>query len=331
MLHLAFLGLLCMAASHNTEASSYVEARKAMEAQLKEAESLQLKLEAVRLHSLERWRHWQERVEANQQGLVHKQQGLAHLDEACRQHHLGLCRLGAHGVAALQAGRLVGEWAVATRKLRGLLQQCAQQQRQLLEERGQLLREERRLKRLEKSLEQTQVDLEEMEYKLHLHRAALTDALTALPDVPQADEAPTPSPGVKGWLSPPLFGVIERHFGPDINPKSNTTTLHKGILIRAAPGSRVRAVAPGRVAFVGQLKGFGGLVILAHEGGWHSLAAHLQEIFVAENEALPQGAWLGTVGEAKSTEGAGALLYFEIRQQGEAQNPQEWFLVSSFR
>ena len=57
-----------------------------------------------------------------------------------------------------------------------------------------------------------------------------------------------------------------------------------GILYAAKPGTPILATAAGKVVFADWFRGYGWLVILAHDGGYFTLYAHCQELNVKENE-----------------------------------------------
>jgi murein hydrolase activator len=127
-----------------------------------------------------------------------------------------------------------------------------------------------------------------------------------------------------GKLPRPAEGHIEVGFGEVLNPRFNTVTLHKGVDIRAPAGSPVRAVAPGRVVHAGWLRGYGNLLILEHEGNYHTLMAHLERLACEPGQSVEAGQHVGTVGDTDSRKGP--YLYFEIRRHGEAVNPTDWLL-----
>jgi septal ring factor EnvC (AmiA/AmiB activator) len=94
-----------------------------------------------------------------------------------------------------------------------------------------------------------------------------------------------------------------------------------GLEVRAAVGTPVRAVYPGRVAFSDRYGAFGRLVILDHGEHYYTVSGHLGTVAVRVGEEVPAGAVIGTVGD----EGQGAHLYFEIRHGAETIDPMPWF------
>ncbi|MCP4230325.1 MAG: peptidoglycan DD-metalloendopeptidase family protein, partial [bacterium] len=77
------------------------------------------------------------------------------------------------------------------------------------------------------------------------------------------------------------------------------------------------------VAYVGELKGYGQVVILEHEGGYYTLFGHLFKVLVKRGETVVKGVELGLVGDYGISEVSG--LYFEVRQGGVPRDPASWF------
>jgi murein hydrolase activator len=127
---------------------------------------------------------------------------------------------------------------------------------------------------------------------------------------------------LKGKLPFPAPGHIEVGFGRVVNPRFNTVTFQKGVDIRARQGAPVRAVAPGRVAYVGWLRGYGNLLILDHGSGYHTVVAHLARFMAEPGARVGAGAELGVVGDTGSLKGP--YLYFEVRKNGIAVDPAAW-------
>lgn len=95
--------------------------------------------------------------------------------------------------------------------------------------------------------------------------------------------------------------------------------FHRGVDIGAPYGAPVYACKGGTVAFAAWNGGYGRLVIIDHGGGMESYYAHLSSIAVSVGQTVGMGDCLGYVGNTgRST---GAHLHFEIRIDGEAQNP----------
>ncbi|MDF1566305.1 MAG: peptidoglycan DD-metalloendopeptidase family protein [Deltaproteobacteria bacterium] len=128
---------------------------------------------------------------------------------------------------------------------------------------------------------------------------------------------------LRGRLPLPTAGTIEAGFGVQREERYETKTLHKGVDLRAPKGTKVQAVAPGKVVHAGWLRGYGNLIIIDHGDAYFTLMAHLDRMFVAIGEELEAGKVVGLVGDTASLKGA--YLYFEIRHRGEALDPRRWF------
>lgn len=115
----------------------------------------------------------------------------------------------------------------------------------------------------------------------------------------------------------PLEGEIVKDYGP-----AGKGVHNDGVNIGAARGSNVQASAPGTVAYIGRnLKSFGSMVLIKHDGGYITAYAHLDEVVVAEGDVLGAGQVLGTVGQTGRVESP--QLHFEVRQSRQPINPHE--------
>lgn len=128
---------------------------------------------------------------------------------------------------------------------------------------------------------------------------------------------------LKGRLPRPSSGRVTVGFGAVEHPTFHTVTEHKGVDLDAPAGAEVRAVAAGKVAYAGWMRGYGNLLVVDHGGGYHTLVAHLAELVPAVGEQVEEGSLVGRVGDTGSLKGA--YLYFELRRKGEALDPVPWF------
>lgn len=121
---------------------------------------------------------------------------------------------------------------------------------------------------------------------------------------------------------PPVDAAIAARFGRLVDPEFLTETFRSGVDFAAEAGAAVRSVALGVVRFAGWFRGYGRIVIVDHGDGFHSISGHLDEIFVDVSDPVVEGQSLGTVGETGSL--GGPSLYFELRRDGEAVDPEPW-------
>ncbi len=118
----------------------------------------------------------------------------------------------------------------------------------------------------------------------------------------------------KGRLPWPVRGSIIASFGSQEHPRYKTKTNNRGIDIQTSTGTKVSAIADGRVSYADQFMGYGKLVILDHDG-FYTLYANLDEIQATVGAVLKTGAAVGTSKD---------YLHFEIRREGRPVNPTEW-------
>jgi murein hydrolase activator len=142
---------------------------------------------------------------------------------------------------------------------------------------------------------------------------------------PPKSGAETPGIGfgsLRGRLPWPTEGRIVTGFGARVHPRFGTRTFRNGVDIEAAVGRDVTAVHAGHVVYTGWFKGYGNLIIVDHGNEYYTLYAHIADIEAKEGEDVRQGQRIGTVGDTGSL--AGPRLYFEVRYQGRALDPEQW-------
>jgi murein DD-endopeptidase MepM/ murein hydrolase activator NlpD len=145
---------------------------------------------------------------------------------------------------------------------------------------------------------------------------------------PAAAPAAAPGPAViasnKVPLPPPRAG---KNFAWPVNGKLISTFgakgggLHNdGVNIAAPRGTPVRAAENGVVAYAGnELKGFGNLLLVRHQGGWTTAYAHNDVLQVRRGDTVKRGqviARLGSTGHVSVPQ-----LHFEIRKGAKAVDP----------
>lgn len=124
---------------------------------------------------------------------------------------------------------------------------------------------------------------------------------------------------LRGRMNKPVDGEVVRDFGEYRHPEFGTVTFSTGIDIESRGGAPVRAVARGRVEYASVLPGYGNCIILNHGGGYYTLYAHAEHVFVQEGEQVERSAVIAEVG------GAGVQpFHFEIRKSKKALNPAAW-------
>ena len=95
-----------------------------------------------------------------------------------------------------------------------------------------------------------------------------------------------------------------------------------GVLIAAAAGSAVKAVADGTVVFADWMTGYGNILIIDHGNGYMSLYAHNDSLLRDAGDAVKRGDAVASVGTSGGQDQP--ALYFELRRDGAPVNPSTW-------
>ncbi|GKX49561.1 hypothetical protein Pcaca03_42360 [Pectobacterium carotovorum subsp. carotovorum] len=116
----------------------------------------------------------------------------------------------------------------------------------------------------------------------------------------------------------PVNGRIEHRFGEPLQGELRW----KGMVITAPEGTEVKAIADGTVLMADWLQGYGLVVVVQHGKGDMSLYGYNQSALVSVGAQVKAGQSIALVGTSGGQSQPG--LYFEIRRQGQAVNPQPW-------
>ena len=115
--------------------------------------------------------------------------------------------------------------------------------------------------------------------------------------------------------------------GKKMNPFYKSMGQHNGIDLMAPYGTEVIATADGQVVEVlRQGKGLGNLVVIDHGAGLRTVYAHLSDIYVAINQKVSRGRVIGKVGSSGAS--FTASLHYEVRKEGRAMDPVNYFFAS---
>ena len=132
--------------------------------------------------------------------------------------------------------------------------------------------------------------------------------------------------GADGFCSPigeSWRSVVTSEFGWRKDPFTGKGAGHTGIDLGMPKGTPIRAALTGTVYLVRySTTGYGYHVMIDHGGGFVTLYAHCSKLLVAEGQQVQAGDIIAEVGSTgRST---GNHLHFEVRINGEKQNPRSY-------
>lgn len=141
--------------------------------------------------------------------------------------------------------------------------------------------------------------------------------VAALPP-PKAEAIPTPPPRQGRGLEWPVKGKVLVPYGTTAKGMRND-----GINISAKLGTSIRAAESGVVAYAGnEIKGFGNMLLLKHQGGLITTYAHADEIKVQRGATVKRGQIIASVGQSGSV--SSPQLHFEVREGAKAVDPMKY-------
>jgi len=113
----------------------------------------------------------------------------------------------------------------------------------------------------------------------------------------------------------PVNGTVTSEFG------IRDGVPHDGIDITAPEGTPVRAACDGKVIYSGdELKGYGNLIIIKHDGDYATVYAHNKINYVKAGDKVKKGQIIAEVG--KTGNATVPHLHFEIRWKAKPINPR---------
>ena len=224
--------------------------------------------------------------------------------------------------------QLQDDLATKEKALKEVLARLASEEREAAQLQAALRIQEDRLNAFLEGLQKDETSQKQAQAELAEEAVQLERLLAGLLSKPRGDayEAAVAFANLRGELPQPVEGSLSQGFGEHLHPRFRTKTVQSGLLIAAAGGAPVNAVADGKVAFADYYQSYGSMVILDHGGGWFTLYTHLLGLGVSKGQVLKAGEAVGAVGDTVD----GPRLGFEIRHQAQPQDPQKW-LKSRYR
>lgn len=120
----------------------------------------------------------------------------------------------------------------------------------------------------------------------------------------------------RGQLQTPVVGQVEYSYGKAPDPDRDT-----GIVYATARRSQVLAPADGRVAYAGNFRDYGKLLILDVGEGYHIILSGLGTSYVVQDQTVLAGEPVGKMPDRRSPP---PEFYLEFRKHGQPFNPVPW-------
>lgn len=195
--------------------------------------------------------------------------------------------------------------------------------RSKLEERSAKLEQEQKnreqlLASLDSEIKDKNTELDTLNQDRARLEKLLKEIEQAIVNIPVPKDS-RPFNSMKGKLPWPIKGLVAHGYGSERIPGK---LKRYGLEIRAKEGAPIKAIHSGRVVFADWLRGYGVLMIIDHGNGYMSLYGHNQALLKEQGDWVHAGENIATVGRSGGQ--SRSSLYFEIRQQGQTQDPIKW-------
>jgi len=125
----------------------------------------------------------------------------------------------------------------------------------------------------------------------------------------------------KGPITDPVSGRIVKQYGT----RNKYGQTERGVTYATRPGAQIVAPHDGLVAFAGPFEGYGHILIIEHDGGYHTLLAGLERLDTSVGQWVLTGEPVGAMGNSTIDKGSGTVgLYLELRRKGQPIDPNRW-------
>lgn len=124
---------------------------------------------------------------------------------------------------------------------------------------------------------------------------------------------------LKGKLGWPVTGKLITQFG---SRKQGGNLKWQGVVIDAKTGMEVKTISDGQVVFADWFRNLGLLIIVDHGDGYMSLYGYNQSLLKKTGDWVLPGEVIALAGDSGGQSSSG--VYFEIRNNGNPENPARW-------
>ena len=126
-----------------------------------------------------------------------------------------------------------------------------------------------------------------------------------------------------GPITDPVSGRLVRQYGA----RNKYGQTERGVTYATRPGAQIVAPHDGFVSFAGPFEGYGQILIIEHDGGYHTLLAGLDRLDTSAGQWVLAGEPLGAMGNLTvDKSGESVELYLELRRKGQPIDPNRWIV-----
>jgi septal ring factor EnvC (AmiA/AmiB activator) len=128
---------------------------------------------------------------------------------------------------------------------------------------------------------------------------------------------------LRGMLTLPANGELVSRFGSADGAGGHLAGIH----LKTRPGAQVTSPCDGKIVYAGTFRGYGKMLIIAANGGYHVLLAGLSRVESSVGQVVLAGEPVGRMGAGAATQGGleGERLYIEFRRNNAPVDPVPWF------
>ncbi|HEX7047125.1 MAG TPA: peptidoglycan DD-metalloendopeptidase family protein [Gammaproteobacteria bacterium] len=175
------------------------------------------------------------------------------------------------------------------------------------------------LAKLEVRIRDRNADLEQLRADERVLSELVASLLDVFADIPSQLANRAAFSELRGKLPWPATGSVVAQFGDE---RIGGRMQWNGMMIASEPGTPVRSVSHGRVAYADWLPHYGLLMVIEHGDGYLSLYGHNQALYKEVGDWVEAGEIIAAIGDSGGQQRA--ALYFEIRHGNEIENPRRW-------
>jgi septal ring factor EnvC (AmiA/AmiB activator) len=202
-----------------------------------------------------------------------------------------------------------------------------------------LIRDKRTLERsARRKSSSAQARVAKLAARARTMRGLVQRLMAARGSLQRADMAPAPvlTPPSSGLARTASLGAASKVAGPSPLPATGRVVRRfaaaadngaktEGITIETRRAAHVVALRRGTVVFAGPFRGYGRLLIIEHDEGYHMLLAGLDRIDAVVGDEVLAGE---PVGAMTASSNRTPELYLELRRSGRPINPLPWLAAS---